>query len=106
MALLPKPPEIPGEPGDKIQHVMAFFTIGVLASAGWPNRPVILLFAGLALFGAAIELFQMVPALHRDAQWLDWLADMAAAAAALGMVRLAIPRRVNASSRARHGSDA
>ena len=87
MALLPKPPEIPGEPGDKIQHMMAFFTLGTLAAAGWRDRTLVKLFAWLAGFGGAIELFQMIPTLHRDAELLDWIADMAAAAVALGLVR-------------------
>ena len=87
MALLPKPPEIPGEPGDKIQHMMAFATLGALAAAAWRDRRLVVLFAWLAGFGAAIEVLQMIPALHRDAELLDWLADMAAAAVSLGVVR-------------------
>jgi VanZ family protein len=87
MALLPKPPTLPLEPGDKIQHMMAFATLGGLAAAGWRERRLVVLFAWLAAFGAAIELFQAIPALHRDAELLDWLADMAAAAMALGVVR-------------------
>lgn len=90
MALLPKPPQIPGEPGDKIQHMLAFFTLGAMAAAAWRDRPGAVLFAWLAVFGAAIEVFQMIPALHRDAEWLDWVADMAAAAAAIGLARLAL----------------
>ena len=57
MALLPKPPSLPLHPGDKIQHMMAFVTLGALASAGWRDRRAVALFAGLALFGAAIEVF-------------------------------------------------
>lgn len=106
MALLPKPPEIPGEPGDKIQHMLAFATLGAIAAGGWRNQPLARLFAGLAVFGAAIELFQMIPALHRDAEWLDWLADMAAAAAALALARVALFALAHASSRGRNGSDA
>ena len=83
MALIP-PPDIPGEPGDKIQHMMAFATLGGLAAAGWRERRLV---AWLAAFGASIELFQAIPALHRDAELLDWLADMAATAMALGVVR-------------------
>ena len=101
MALLPKPPELPGHPGDKIQHMMAFFTLGTLAAAGWRSRKLLPLLAGLAAFGGAIELFQMIPVLHRDAEVLDWLADMAAAAAALGLVRFAL-----GSPQPRNGSDA
>jgi VanZ family protein len=105
MALIP-PPDIPGEPGDKIQHMMAFFTLGAIASAGWRDRTAVRLFSWLAAFGAAIELFQSIPVLHRDAELLDWLADMAAAAVALGLVRLVLPGIANASSRDRNGSDA
>lgn len=93
MALLPNPPEIPGEPGDKIQHMMAFATLGALAAAGWRKRAILLLFVALAGFGAAIELFQAIPALHRDAEVLDWLADMAAAIGALSVVRWVLNRR-------------
>ena len=91
MALLPKPPELPGHPGDKIQHMTAFFTLAAIAAAGWRARKAVVLFAVLAGFGAAIELFQMIPPLHRDAELLDWLADMAAAGVALALVRLALP---------------
>jgi VanZ family protein len=92
MALLPKPPEFPGAPGDKVQHMIAFFTLAALAAAGWRERPLLALFAALAAFGGAIELFQAIPSLHRDADVIDWLADMAATLAALALVRAALPR--------------
>ena len=88
MALVPKPPELPGQPGDKVQHMIAFFTLAGLAAAGWRDRSILALFVSLAAFGAAIELFQMIPALHRDAEWLDWVADMGAALAALILARV------------------
>lgn len=106
MALLPKPPELPGEPGDKIQHMLAFFTLGTLAAAGWRGRGAGWLLAGLAVFGAAIEVFQMVPALHRDAEFVDWVADMGAAAIAIGLARLVVWGASRASSRGRNVSDA
>lgn len=93
MALLPKPPEFPGQPGDKVQHMIAFATLGALAAAGWRDRPFLRLFAGLAAFGGAIEVFQAIPALHRDADAVDWLADMLAALAAIMLVRLVLPRQ-------------
>lgn len=92
MALLPQPPALPGAPGDKIQHMLAFFVLGAVAAAGWREVSAVKLFAGLAVFGGAIELFQTIPALHRDADPLDWIADMAAALAALCAVRLILPR--------------
>ncbi|MFA9199817.1 MAG: hypothetical protein ACEQR8_01335 [Cypionkella sp.] len=93
MATLPSPPRIPTEPDDKILHVLAFFTLGAMAAAGWRSRPLAPIFAGLALFGGAIEVVQTIPVLHRDAEWLDWLVDMAAALAGLGVSRLLLPRR-------------
>ena len=105
MALLPKPPELPGEPGDKVQHMMAFFTLGVLAATGWRERRGWHLFAGLAALGAAIELLQAIPALHRDAEWADWAADMGAAFAGISLARLMLARWRLGSSRADNGSD-
>ena len=92
MALLPEPPDLLDRAGDKAQHMLAFATLGALAAMGWRERPAILLFAVIAAFGGAIELFQGIPALHRDADVVDWLADMAAALAAMGLARLALPR--------------
>lgn len=92
MALLPQPPDIPGAPGDKIQHMIAFFILGTLAAAGWRAARWWPMFAGLALFGGAIELLQTIPSLHRHGDPVDWLADMVAAAAGLGIARRLLPR--------------
>jgi hypothetical protein len=92
MALLPKPPQVPLQPGDKVMHMLAFATLGVLAAAGWRDRSIAYLFIGLAGFGAFIEIAQAIPALSRDAQWSDWFADMGAAILALGATRMILPR--------------
>ncbi|MCT2558364.1 hypothetical protein N0B51_05160 [Tsuneonella sp. YG55] len=92
MAVLPGVPDIPGKDGDKVQHMLAFFTLGALAAAGWRDRPAVLIFAMLAAFGGLIEIVQAIPALHADAQWGDWLADMAAAIVALATTRLILDR--------------
>ncbi|GGD95603.1 hypothetical protein GCM10011515_14350 [Tsuneonella deserti] len=105
MALLPHPPSLPLEPGDKVQHMLAFFTLGALAAGGWRNRPVPV-FVALAGFGAAIELLQSIPSLHRDAQWSDWLADMGATAVALGLAWLVLGDWRFRSSQGRHVPDA
>ena len=79
MAVLPHPPEVPGSPSDKVQHVAAFVTLGLLG--GWAYREMSLLRLALrlSLFGAFIEVVQAIPALHRDSDFLDWVADTAAA---------------------------
>ena len=88
LASLPKPPQLPGDPSDKIQHIMAFATLAALGAAAYPRTPLLRLLIGLAAFGALIEVIQMIPALHRDAQLTDLVADVAAAAAILGAVRI------------------
>jgi hypothetical protein len=46
------------------------------------------LLLGLSLFGAFIEVVQAIPALHRDTDIWDWVADTAAVAAVLALVWL------------------
>jgi VanZ family protein len=75
MAVMPHPPELPGGPSDKLQHVAAFATLGVLGAWAYVEAPILALFAGLSFFGAAIELAQAIPALHRDSDIKDWIAD-------------------------------
>jgi VanZ family protein len=80
MAVLPHPPELPGAPSDKIQHIAAFLVLAALASFAYPATSPVYLGAALSLFGAFIELVQYIPSLHRDSDPLDWIADTAAAA--------------------------
>ena len=84
MAVLPHPPRIPGEPDDKIKHILAFLTLALLGSFAFPKLKPWKLLLWLSLFGVLIELIQMVPMLHRDADVIDWLADTFAAAAVIG----------------------
>ncbi|MDQ8758191.1 hypothetical protein RCO27_18340 [Sphingosinicella sp. LHD-64] len=78
MALLPQPPNLPFEPSDKFQHALAFMTLAALATLAYPTISPLRIGIALSAFGAAIEFFQMVPALHRDAQFSDWVTDTAA----------------------------
>lgn len=76
MAVLPHPPET-GIPSDKIQHILAFLTLSALGLAAYPRHVWRIMF-GLFAFGALIEVAQAIPELHRDAEFLDWLADATA----------------------------
>lgn len=87
MAILPHPPVLPNQLSDKVQHFMAFTTLGILGAYGFAGRRVLALFAGLTIYGAAIELFQAIPMLHRDSDIVDLLVDMAAAGIALLVTR-------------------
>lgn len=95
MAVLPKPPELPtDELGDKFHHMVAFFTLTVLAGGGWPRFPVVRLVFAFSLLGVGIEVVQLIPALHRTADWRDWMADSLAILAAL--VPVGFLRHLNA----------
>src|SRR3954452_23237759 len=76
MGIIPHPPELPGAPSDKVQHIVAFATLALLGSRAYPRTAQARILVGLALFGALIEIIQAIPALHRDSDVVDWLADM------------------------------
>jgi len=82
-------------PWDKAQHFLAFYVLAFLAAAAYPRRSLLGIGAVLSAFGALIEFVQMIPALHRDAELLDWVADtVAIAAALLPAALIAIRRRL------------
>lgn len=86
MAVVPHPPELPGEPNDKIQHILAFATLGFLAGWAYARTSSWRLFAGLSLYGALIEAVQAIPPLNRDSDIKDWIADTVACGLVLLMV--------------------
>ncbi len=86
MAWLPQPPQVPGTHGDKVQHILAFGTLAVLASLAYPRVSLVLIGVALSAFGAAIELIQTIPAISRDGSFADWVADTGAAAVLLMLV--------------------
>ncbi|WP_429276319.1 VanZ family protein [Novosphingobium gossypii] len=75
MAALPHPPDLPVPGNDKAQHMLAFATLAVLAVLAYPRVHKGWVAAGLVIVGAGIEIVQMIPALHRDADVMDLLAD-------------------------------
>jgi hypothetical protein len=79
MALIPHPPGAALLP-DKVQHAIAFIVLGLLGRFAYPRVSAIVLVTGLSLFGALIEFAQAIPAIHRDADPLDWLTDTIACA--------------------------
>jgi hypothetical protein len=65
---------------DKMEQMAPFHTMSILARLGYPRVSVPGIFISLAIFGGLIEFSQMLPMIHRDAEWGDWGADIAAAA--------------------------
>ena len=101
----PRPQELLGEgsgvPSDKSLHFIAYFVLGLLASATlaawgrWTLRDVVALAVGLVLFGAADEATQ--PLFGRFADVFDWFADcrgiLAGLLAVAAILAVASPRR-------------
>lgn len=104
MAVLPRPPHLPGDPSDKVQHIIAFAVLAVLAALGYRRVPALRIALALSLFGAAIELVQLIPSLHRDGDVVDWCADTVSAAILLLLVR-ALQGRVAGDPPCRPGEE-
>jgi hypothetical protein len=87
MALLPHPPTLPLDDfSDKFHHILAFVTLTILASLAFPATPLLRIGERLSFLGAMIEVLQSIPALHRDCEVLDWVADTIAVIVVLVVV--------------------
>ena len=87
MAVLPHPPALPIDRfGDKFEHMLAFATLAGLAAFAFPATPVLRIAERLSFLGALIEVAQSIPALHRDCDIRDWVADTLAIAVVTGMI--------------------
>lgn len=86
MALLPHPPRVMGNTNDKVQHIVAFATLSILASIAYPRAGLLKIGLLLSAYGAAIEVLQAIPVLHRDSSFWDWVADTVAIAVSLALV--------------------
>jgi VanZ family protein len=80
-----------GLPWDKANHAAAFVALTMLAGRGWPDLPRTALVLIMLAAGIGIELVQGLPAIGRDADVWDVVADAAGIAA--GLAGLAALRR-------------
>jgi hypothetical protein len=96
MAVLPHPPEVPGHPSDKVQHILAFTVLSVLGALAFPRAGLVSIGIRLSAFGAFIEIVQAIPMLHRDCDVMDWIADSAAIIVALLVMAVARKRILRA----------
>nr|WP_298898284.1 hypothetical protein [uncultured Altererythrobacter sp.] len=87
MASLPNL-HVPGNPPDKMLHILAFFVLTVLAQLAFPLAKMWMLLLGLGLLGAGIELIQALPTINRDAGLADWLADLVAIVFAIAIFQV------------------
>ena len=79
MADLPQPPKLGFDSfGDKFEHMLAFSTLSALATLGFSADLRWRIAERLSFLGALIEVTQSIPALHRDCDIRDWIADTVA----------------------------
>jgi hypothetical protein len=69
--------------------------LAALGSVAFPRMRLLFLGLWLSAFGALIEVVQAIPALHRDSDVMDWLADSAAILAMLSVATLVRHQRVS-----------
>tara|TARA_R110000824_G_scaffold37547_3_gene115450 strand:- start:812 stop:1174 length:363 start_codon:yes stop_codon:yes gene_type:complete len=65
---------------DKLNHGLAFFTLSLMARLLWTRTNAAILFVLLMIFGGGIELLQLSMGFGRDADWMDFAADVGAIA--------------------------
>lgn len=75
VSIMPGPEAPPGLPWDKANHFGAFYVMMGLGAAARPGKNPWLTALALWLFGGLIEVVQSIPAVHRDGDVMDWLAD-------------------------------
>lgn len=100
MAVLPFPPALAIDSyGDKFQHVLAFSVLALLAAFAYPAAPRWRIIERLSFLGALIEVVQSIPALHRDCDIRDWVADTLAVLVVIAVLAvLRLPRRAPPSA--------
>lgn len=87
LAFRPAPRVEPGLPWDKLHHAAAFLLLTVLVGKGWPRLGPVALTAVMLAAGIGIELIQGLPAIGRDADVWDVVADAVGVAAGLLALR-------------------
>jgi hypothetical protein len=71
---------------DKVEHLVAFFSLTVLWRFTWGAHPTVLVLLALATLGGAIELVQEISFVGREGDPLDWAADIAGILAGLSVL--------------------
>lgn len=80
-------------PWDKAEHFTAFYVLSCMAISAYPRASLLVAGLWLALFGAAIEIVQALPFIHRDCDIMDWFADITGIASAFAPTFIAQWRR-------------
>jgi hypothetical protein len=88
-------------PWDKADHFTAYFVLMSGSIISFPNHRLITIAFWVSLSGAAIELIQGTPLVHRDCDVWDWVAENIAILAVVGVIIVAKLRRESAKPQER-----
>ncbi len=59
---------------DKLQHSLCFAVLSCAGLYAYTKKPKVI-FVGLSIYGALIEVMQATFTTTRHGEWLDWVAD-------------------------------
>ncbi len=76
-------PSDSGGAGGSMNHVLAFVVLGILTRLSFDRLDFPRSLVLLAALGGAIEIAQLYMGMGRNADWRDWIVDVAAAAIGL-----------------------
>jgi hypothetical protein len=85
-------------PWDKAEHFTAFFGLMLLAVLSFPRTPIWRIAVVMSFAGAATELIQALPFIHRDGDFWDWVTDTLGILAIVAVLLAAAQRRFLAAA--------
>ena len=91
LAFAPARTPMPSTGSDKLNHMLAFFVLGCLGVAAWPNAARLVAF-GLLFVGAGIEVGQSLVS-YRSGELLDFVSDAVGVSLAVAALRMWQNRR-------------
>jgi hypothetical protein len=75
-------------PMSRIEHFFLFMALAGVAGFAFPRMRLAMMMVALTLFGGALELLEMRNVLNRTFSVMDWVAEIAGMAAALGLIAM------------------
>ncbi|MEH3108379.1 MAG: teicoplanin resistance protein VanZ [Sphingomonas fennica] len=92
MAIVPAEDALRVSASDRVEHFLAFFTVAILFRLGLPRVRARTVLIGLAAFGAAIEVSQLLMPFERTPSLIDLAMDILATATGLAMTEPLVRR--------------
>lgn len=92
MAIVPAEDALHVSASDRVEHFLAFFTVAILFRLALPRVRARTILIGLAAFGAAIEVSQLLMPFDRTPSLIDLAMDVLATATGLALTEPLVRR--------------